>query len=418
MNRRNAKLLEQFPDALGTIVRCVRVGIPMGEALRTVARDAPEPTKTEFDILADKVSIGIPLDVALRELSLRIKLTEYQFFATALTLQARSGGGITQTLETLADVIRKRVGLKARGYALTAEARTSAMILAVLPFVAGGGIFVMQRQYIVMLFNTSSGQAHSRRRHPVDGHRHGSHSVHDQQRSEIAPMPILYIFAAIIVMFVIVVVSGFFLVSEFARAGRLASRIEFVVEGDKPPEPKPETTSLLRFVSAFGMLIARSGLLSRKTLAEMTATLETAGFRGGRGLGLFIGAKILLALVVPLVLFVVLHNFGAGTFWTLGEACRRRRGRPAAAGNTRQQHPSASSHPGGSGRSRRARHAGDLRRCRAGAGSGAGARGAGDRQSQPRFGDGTHPNLARAADRRGYAPGHGGAGPAHRACSR
>ena len=57
---------------------------------------------------------------------MRIKLTEYQFFATALTLQARSGGGITQTLETLADVIRKRVGLKARGYALTAEARTSA----------------------------------------------------------------------------------------------------------------------------------------------------------------------------------------------------------------------------------------------------------------------------------------------------
>jgi tight adherence protein B len=158
-NRRNAKLLEQFPDALNTVVRCVRVGIPMGEALRTVARDALEPTKTEFSILADKVSIGIPLDVALRELSTRIKMTEYQFFATALTLQARSGGGITQTLETLAEVIRKRVGLKARGYALTAEARTSAMILSVLPFVAGGGIFVMQRQYIVMLFETHQGQS-------------------------------------------------------------------------------------------------------------------------------------------------------------------------------------------------------------------------------------------------------------------
>jgi tight adherence protein B len=158
-NRRNAKLLEQFPDALNTIVRCVRVGIPMAEALRTVSRDAQEPTKDEFTILADKVSIGIPLDVALRELAMRIKLTEYQFFATALTLQARSGGGITQTLETLADVIRKRVGLKARGYALTAEARTSAMILSVLPFVAGGGIFVMQRQYIVLLFTTTSGEA-------------------------------------------------------------------------------------------------------------------------------------------------------------------------------------------------------------------------------------------------------------------
>jgi tight adherence protein B len=158
-NMRNSKLLEQFPDALSSIVRCVRVGIPMAEALRTVSRDALEPTKTEFQTLADKVTIGIPLDVALRDLSMRIKLTEYQFFATALTLQARSGGGITQTLETLAEVIRKRVGLKARGYALTAEARTSAMILAVLPFIAGGGIFVMQRPYMKLLFDTSSGQS-------------------------------------------------------------------------------------------------------------------------------------------------------------------------------------------------------------------------------------------------------------------
>jgi tight adherence protein B len=158
-NRRNAKLVEQFPDALNTIVRCVRVGIPMAEALRTVAKDAMEPTNTEFSILADKVSIGIPLDVALRELAERVKLTEYQFFATALTLQARSGGGITQTLESLADVIRKRVGLRARGYALTSEARTSSMILTVLPFFAGGAIFMMQRSYIMVLFTTPSGQA-------------------------------------------------------------------------------------------------------------------------------------------------------------------------------------------------------------------------------------------------------------------
>ena len=159
-NKRNAKLLEQFPDALNTIVRCVRVGIPMAEALRTVSRDAQQPTKAEFTILADKVSIGIPLDVALRELSHRIKLTEYQFFATALTLQARSGGGITQTLETLADVIRKRVGLKARGYALTAEARMSAMILAALPFIAGGGDFLHAACRIcILLFTTRSGQS-------------------------------------------------------------------------------------------------------------------------------------------------------------------------------------------------------------------------------------------------------------------
>jgi tight adherence protein B len=158
-NRRNKKLIEQFPDALNTVVRCVRVGIPMGEALRTVAKDAMEPTKLEFTIMADKVSIGVPLDVALRELSLRVKLTEYQFFATALTLQARAGGGITATLEGLSDVIRKRVGLRARGYALTAEARTSAMVLSVLPFVAAGMIYLVQPNYVMVLFTTKGGES-------------------------------------------------------------------------------------------------------------------------------------------------------------------------------------------------------------------------------------------------------------------
>lgn len=158
-NRRNTQLVEQFPDALNMIVRSVRVGIPMAEALRTVANDSMEPTKREFIILADKVSIGIPLDIALRELSDRVKLTEYQFFATAITLQARSGGGITQTLETLAEVIRKRVALKSRGYALTAEARMSSMILTLLPFVAGGGLFWMQPSYIKVLFTSSAGES-------------------------------------------------------------------------------------------------------------------------------------------------------------------------------------------------------------------------------------------------------------------
>jgi tight adherence protein B len=158
-NRRNNKLIEQFPDALNIVVRCVRVGIPMGEALRTVAKDSMEPTKLEFTILADKVSIGVPLDVALRELGERVKLTEYQFFATAITLQARAGGGITQTLEGLSDVIRKRVGLKARGYALTAEARMSALVLSVLPFVAGGMIFIVQAPYIMILFTTKGGES-------------------------------------------------------------------------------------------------------------------------------------------------------------------------------------------------------------------------------------------------------------------
>jgi tight adherence protein C len=130
-------------------------------------------------------------------------------------------------------------------------------------------------------------------------------------------VPVTYIFGGIIVLFILVAATGFFVVGELERSGRLSNRLQLVTTGGDSVavQEKPDGTTFLRFVSAFGTLIARSGLLSRKTLAEMTATLEGAGFRGGRGLGLFIGAKILLMLLVPLILYFVLHGFGTSTFW-------------------------------------------------------------------------------------------------------
>ncbi len=118
-------------------------------------------------------------------------------------------------------------------------------------------------------------------------------------------------------MFAAVAVFGFYLANTFARAGKLTDRIELVVTGGQKPveEVKPDGALFLRFISAFGMFIARSGILSRKTLAEMTATLEAAGFRGGRGLGLFIGAKVLLAILVPMAIYLAFRNFGTSTFW-------------------------------------------------------------------------------------------------------
>jgi tight adherence protein B len=149
--RRNA-LYAQFPDALAMIVRAVRVGIPLSEGIRTVAREADAPTRPEFALLYDRVSIGVTLEDALREMSTRNKLPEYRFFTTALALQSQTGGGLSEALEGLADVMRRRLALKARGHAMAAEAKTSIIILASLPFVTGGALGVLNPHYVGRLF--------------------------------------------------------------------------------------------------------------------------------------------------------------------------------------------------------------------------------------------------------------------------
>ena len=156
-NRRKQNLLRQLPDVLAMIVRSVRVGIPVMEAIRAVARETPEPTGPEFARLVDQMSIGVALDEAVLEMARRCSIPEYRFFATAISLQNQTGGTLSETLENLADVIRKRVALAAKGKALASEARTSAMVLTALPIVTGVGQWVLSPKYVAILFDDPMG---------------------------------------------------------------------------------------------------------------------------------------------------------------------------------------------------------------------------------------------------------------------
>ncbi len=155
--RYSAALFRQFPDALGMIVRAVRVGVPLNGAVRMVSEEAANPTAAEFRQLSEEISIGRPIGDALKSMSVRNELSEYRFFATALSLQSQTGGGLSETLDTLADTIRKRVAARLRGHALASEARTSCYVLGALPFFVGFFLYVSNPGYMSVLFTTSPG---------------------------------------------------------------------------------------------------------------------------------------------------------------------------------------------------------------------------------------------------------------------
>src|SRR5688500_11213350 len=46
--RREAKFLAAFPDAVDTIVRGIKAGLPLLDSMRIIAMDAPEPLRSEF----------------------------------------------------------------------------------------------------------------------------------------------------------------------------------------------------------------------------------------------------------------------------------------------------------------------------------------------------------------------------------
>ncbi len=144
-------LIRQMPDGLNMIVRTVRAGIPVTEAFQVVARKSPALTAKEFSTMAGEISVGRAMDDALWKMAMRTGLREYQFLAVALSLQAQTGGNLTETLEKLADVIRKRIALRERGKALTSEGRATAVVLTALPFVLSGVLFLINPGYISLL---------------------------------------------------------------------------------------------------------------------------------------------------------------------------------------------------------------------------------------------------------------------------
>jgi len=151
------KLLSQLPDAMGMIVRALKAGIPVNEAVRTIAREIPEPTRREFDQVVAEQAIGLPLETSLLALYERTGLREHGFFAVTIGLQQETGGSLTETLENLADVVRKRVQMAARGRALAGQARMSAAILTAIPFVALGALSVMNPRYVAFYVTNPKG---------------------------------------------------------------------------------------------------------------------------------------------------------------------------------------------------------------------------------------------------------------------
>ncbi len=151
------QLFRQIPDAIGLIIRAIRAGIPMAEALRSVAREMPEPTRGEFGRVVGTVSIGRPVDEAIWTLFHRTELLEYSYLAVTIGLQTQTGGSLAETLENLGEMVRKRVAMAGRARALAGEAKIQAIVMIALPFLAALGLSFIQEGYLDTFISTPTG---------------------------------------------------------------------------------------------------------------------------------------------------------------------------------------------------------------------------------------------------------------------
>jgi tight adherence protein B len=152
------KFLDVFPDGLDLIRRAVKAGLPVNEALAVAGREIADPVGSELRRTLDQVQIGIQMNAALQETANRIRVGDFRFLVVALVLQQKTGGSLAETLANLSSVIRARKALRQKARSLSAEAKASASILAVLPFLVGGAMYVLNRDLMQSLLNDPRGR--------------------------------------------------------------------------------------------------------------------------------------------------------------------------------------------------------------------------------------------------------------------
>ena len=156
--RRQKHFLQEFPDALEAVVRLLKAGMPVSEAVLMISREFTGPVGEEMSRVYDKQKIGVPLHEAALEATKRMPLTEMQMFATGLSIQAQTGSSLSEVLTNLANVIRARFRLKRKIKALSSEAIASASIIGALPNIVAAGMYFINYDYISVLFTTGTGK--------------------------------------------------------------------------------------------------------------------------------------------------------------------------------------------------------------------------------------------------------------------
>ncbi len=156
--KRQMRFIIHFPDAIDLMVRGVKAGVPITEAIKAASEEIPDPVGIELKRITDGIRVGRKMNELLEETCKRLDLPEFNFFAIALSIQAETGGNLAETLNNLAEVLRGRRQLKRKIKALSSEAKASAYIIGSLPFIMCLLIYLVNEPYIVGLFTDPRGQ--------------------------------------------------------------------------------------------------------------------------------------------------------------------------------------------------------------------------------------------------------------------
>jgi tight adherence protein B len=147
------KFNDQLGDMLNLMVNGLRAGYSTMQAMEAISRELPAPICDEFHRVVQEMQIGIPMEKALENLLRRIPSEDLDFVVTAINVQREVGGNLSEILDTISFTIRERVRIKGEIRVMTAQVRSSGLVLSLIPVFLTLALWFISPEYISSFFD-------------------------------------------------------------------------------------------------------------------------------------------------------------------------------------------------------------------------------------------------------------------------
>ena len=152
IDKRKKAFNDQLSDTIILIANALRTGYSFMQAIEMVSREMAKPIGEEFARVLKEMNLGVTTEDALNNMAKRVNSEDLDLVITAVLIQRQVGGNLAVVLDSIANTIRERVKIKGQIKTLTAQGKISGLIVGLLPIVIGSIIYLLNPEYIKILF--------------------------------------------------------------------------------------------------------------------------------------------------------------------------------------------------------------------------------------------------------------------------
>jgi tight adherence protein B len=155
--RRLAQVEDQMLEALVSMAKSMKAGVGLTQALEYASRDVGAPLGPELQRVVRELQLGADIEIVLDEMNRRIGSGDLEIASTAIVIQRRVGGNLSEILTNVANTIRERKGIRDELNALTAQQRLQGNMSALIPVAVACFFFAFNFETARLMFETTAG---------------------------------------------------------------------------------------------------------------------------------------------------------------------------------------------------------------------------------------------------------------------